>query len=241
LSKTNNIQNIIASREVEDWRGLAITQETQPKGRYLQGKCIENEFLLEKNIQKIPIIKNGGNVNIKAVTFGKKKYFFTNTCAFDSILQLFIAAYFDKDNIKELINTESNNIFFKLVNDMVSHGVRKTSYRLRAEILKQIFSSNILPNNCILIDCQVTIGYLCGKLFAQYPTFREISRCANCCTERLKVLPLINNEFNTLIRKDFTRLEKDIILQSQRCNQTNCDGLEITFRIQVLIFIIIIY
>lgn len=49
--KTNNIQNIIASREVEDWRGLATTQETQSRGRYLQGKCIENEFLLEKNVR----------------------------------------------------------------------------------------------------------------------------------------------------------------------------------------------
>lgn len=48
--------------------------------------------------------------------FGKKKYSFTNTCAFDSILQLFIGAYFDKDNIKGLINTESNNIFFIKIN-----------------------------------------------------------------------------------------------------------------------------
>lgn len=46
--KTSNIQSTIASREAEDWHGLVITQETQPKGRYLQGKSIENEFLLEK-------------------------------------------------------------------------------------------------------------------------------------------------------------------------------------------------
>lgn len=110
-----NVQNIIASREVEDWHGLAITQETQPRGRYLQGKSIKNEFLLEKNIHKIPIIKNGGNINIKAVSFDKKNYSFTNTCAFDSILQLFIAAYLDKDSIKEFINTESSNSLLKLI------------------------------------------------------------------------------------------------------------------------------
>lgn len=111
---------------------------------------------------------------------------------------------------------------------MVSYGVRKSSYRLRAEILKQIFSGNILSNNCILIDCQVTVGFLCRKLFTQYPTFREISRCSNCYIERLKILPLINVEFNTLMRKDFVQLEEDIIIQPQQCKQTNCDGLEIT-------------
>ncbi|KMQ85119.1 kda protein in nof-fb transposable element, partial [Lasius niger] len=47
--KTSNVRSIIASREMEDWRGLATTQETQSRGRYLQGS-IENEFLLEKNI-----------------------------------------------------------------------------------------------------------------------------------------------------------------------------------------------
>jgi hypothetical protein len=69
---------------VEDWSGLA-TSVTQSTGRYLQ-KTIQNEFLLEKNIHKVPIIKNGNNVSIKAITLGKKRYSFTNTCAFDSIL-----------------------------------------------------------------------------------------------------------------------------------------------------------
>lgn len=222
--KTDN-QNIIASREVEDWHGLAATES---QGRYLQGKSIENEFLLDKNIRKIPIIKNGGNLSIKAVKFGKTKYSFTNTCAFDSILQLFIAAYLDKDKVKDLINNECNNIFFKLICDMVHFGVRKLSYRLRAEILINIFSGNTLPNNCILIDCQVTIGFLCNKLFAKYPTFREVSRCSKLCAERLKVLPIVNIEIDTLIQKDFVQLEKDITLQPQRCCKTNCNGLEIT-------------
>lgn len=162
--KSSNVENILASREVEDWRGLVTTQEKKLKGRYLQGTSIQNEFLLDKNIRKMPIIKNGGNVNIKAVTFGKKKYSFTNTCAFDSILQLFIAAYFDKNNIKNFINNKLNNIFLKLICDMVSHGVRTLSYRLRAEVLMKIFSGSSLPNNSILIDCQVTVGYLCNKL-----------------------------------------------------------------------------
>jgi hypothetical protein len=158
----------------------------------------------------------------------RKKNSFTNTCAFDSILQLFIAAYLDKDKVKDLINNECNNIFFKLICDMVSYGVRTLSYRLRAEILMKIFSGNTLPNNCILIDCQVTVGFLCNKLFAECPIFQEVSRCSKLCPERLTILPVVNIQIDTLIRKDFVQLEKHIILQPQRCCKTNCDGLEIT-------------
>jgi len=116
-----------------------------------------------------------------------------------------------QDKIKELINTESNNIFFKLICDMVFHGVRNSSYRLRAEILMKIFPDNISPNNCILIDCQVTASFLCKKLFVEYPTFRETSKCSNSCAERLKVLPLVN--INALISKDVAQIEKDVIIQ----------------------------
>lgn len=51
-----NIQDIIATKEIEDWRCLATT-DVQSKGRYLQKDSIQNEFLLESNIRKIPIIK----------------------------------------------------------------------------------------------------------------------------------------------------------------------------------------
>lgn len=59
-----NANEIIATREIEDWRGLA--SKTSSKGRYLQRGNPEQDFLLDK-FQKIPIIKNGGNVSVKAV------------------------------------------------------------------------------------------------------------------------------------------------------------------------------
>lgn len=84
------------------WIGVA-TADIQSKGKYLQTGNIENQFFLEPNIHKIPIIKNGSSMSLKPVQIGKNKYSLTNTCAFDSILQLFIAAYFDAQSIKALI------------------------------------------------------------------------------------------------------------------------------------------
>lgn len=44
-------------------------------------------------------MKNGNNIIIQSIKLGDKRIFFTNTCAFDSILQLFIVAYFDRNKI----------------------------------------------------------------------------------------------------------------------------------------------
>lgn len=110
------------------------TADVQAKGRYLQKDSIQNEFLLESNIHKIPIIKNGNSISLKPVRIEKEKYSLKNTCAFDSILQLFIAAYFDKESIKNLICTETDFKFFELIKEMVSYGIKKSSYRLRVMI-----------------------------------------------------------------------------------------------------------
>lgn len=45
----NNVEDIIAAREVENWRGLALA-DTQSKGKYLQKSSIQNDFLLESII-----------------------------------------------------------------------------------------------------------------------------------------------------------------------------------------------
>lgn len=96
----DDTNEILATREVEDWRGLVCG--TSSKGRYLQRGSLEQDFLLDK-LQKIPIIKNGGNINVKSIQVGNKKVSLSNICAFDSIMQLFISAYFDKRHIKNLI------------------------------------------------------------------------------------------------------------------------------------------
>jgi len=176
----------------------------------------------------MPIITNGGNISIKAAKLGHNKISLTNTCAFDSILQLFIAAYFDKNEIKNFISSQESNTFFKLVLD-ITHGIRQQSYKLRAQILKEIFANKILSNTCILIDCTVNVGSLCNKLFAKGPFFKEISKCNNDCLEREKVFPLLHANIKCLIQQDYESVENNIIIQGTRhCCQKNCNGLETT-------------
>lgn len=70
-----NLQDIIATKEIEDWRDLA-TAGPKSKGRYLQKDSIQHEFLLDTNVRKIPIIKNGTNISLKSVKIWKKQLFF---------------------------------------------------------------------------------------------------------------------------------------------------------------------
>lgn len=112
---------------------------------------------------------------------------------------------------------------------MVSHGVKKSAYRLRAIILKNIFTGKVSRENCFLIDCEVSIGFLCRKLFQTYPSFKEVSTCAMGCPQRGKTLPLVQVELSLLLKGNFSEIEKDITIQGQRsCCQPGCDGLEST-------------
>ncbi|KYN28157.1 hypothetical protein ALC57_02429 [Trachymyrmex cornetzi] len=66
---------------------------------------------------------------------------------------------------------------------------------------KYIYIYKILPNNCILINCEVSVGFLRRNLFNKYPSFKEVSKCDKGCPEKFKTLPLVQVELETLIGK----------------------------------------
>ena len=55
---------------------------------YLQFNFLEHELLLHEKLVKVPIMKNGNRLQLKAVTLGKRKLTLSNTRAFDTIFQL---------------------------------------------------------------------------------------------------------------------------------------------------------
>lgn len=105
---TKNIaKDILPTREVENWRGLA-TKEKKTRSKYLQEDNLQQHCLFNDKLTKIPIMKNGGNITTKSVKLGAKRISLSNTCAFDSILQLFIVAHFDKNEIKHFISLNNS-------------------------------------------------------------------------------------------------------------------------------------
>lgn len=92
-----------------------------------------------------------------------------------------------------------------------------------------MFQTSILHNNCILINCEVTVAFLCQELFKKYPSFKEISSCSSGCPKREKALPLVQVELKLLRQREFDQIEKTITIQGTRpCYQKNCSGFETT-------------
>lgn len=146
----------------------------------------------------------------------KKIYFKTNRFLEDYDNKKEYIQYYTKP--QKIINGTYVGHFevFVKYGNLVTHGIKKSSYRLRALILREMFNNSNLHKDCILINCEVTVAYLCRELFKNYPSFKEISRCSCGCPVREKTLPLVQVELGLLRQREFNRIENEITIQGTR-------------------------
>lgn len=70
-----------------------------------------------------------------------ENYTISNTCAFDSIFQILLAAGHNLNNMQIYMNkVAETNLFFKLIINSINNGINLSSYKLRGQILSEIFS-----------------------------------------------------------------------------------------------------
>lgn len=89
-------QKILAARETENWRGLVSGKNKNRTARYLG--CNKHQIqdgLIWSKSSKLPIIKNGNAMELQAIKIDNDNYSLTNTCAFDSLLQIVLVALSD--------------------------------------------------------------------------------------------------------------------------------------------------
>lgn len=175
LCKDNmqNMKDILTKREVENWRGLGQVKSNKSDALYLgknPHKIIDS--LKCKKAAKISIMKNGNDISLKSLKIHNDNYTVSNTCAFDNIFQILLVAGHDFHHI--LKHIEETSLFFKLIVHTIKNGISQYIYKLRAQILLDIFPiSNI--GGCKYIDCETNVGYLAGILFKETPSFKETS------------------------------------------------------------------
>lgn len=127
----------------ENWRGLASETPKRPRHSYLEpcSEVLKVDYSNLRKVISIGLLRNGHLVDLKPIKLSKTlSVTLSNTCCFDSIVQLMASGVCDSETFKELVllNTERIKIA-EIVNDLVRHGVTKKTYRLRAEILTEIF------------------------------------------------------------------------------------------------------
>lgn len=69
------------------------------------------------------MLKNGNDFSLKSYLIEVKYYTITNTCAFDSITQMFATAFADSYQYSEFIKKNSNEIFFEIITKTLKDGI----------------------------------------------------------------------------------------------------------------------
>ncbi|EZA50282.1 hypothetical protein X777_11293 [Ooceraea biroi] len=84
-------------------------------------KNISKNDILNADSTNIPILRNGSNVNLKPVNVKGKKISVIQTCAFDSIFQIFLIMSFQSEDIKAMTTRYSNeNLYINSENNSVN-------------------------------------------------------------------------------------------------------------------------
>lgn len=129
------------------------------------------------------------------------------------------------------------NLFFKLIINSINNGISLVSYKLRAQILLEIFQNNISDvGGCKYVNCETNAGYLllASILFKDIPSFEEISHCDTGCLPRNKKLSVIQIDELKIMEASIANNFDEIIKQSvflkgkHPCCSKNRLGIETT-------------
>ncbi|CAG9818821.1 unnamed protein product [Phaedon cochleariae] len=224
---------IKAIQEVEDWGGLATAVKSRGSRYLTKNYDLFQATNENKKLQKIPIMKNGNISSLQAIKFKKEEFSFGNTCAFDSLLQIFLVGVFDHPQLREvLLRLQKDMKFAELVLYISNNGINQHAYRLRGEILKEIYkeSTNVLLENHYLVNCESNIITVVTNIFGNLPSIQEASTCDQGCPIRNKNLRFICIEPLLLGSYSFKNLltEYFMLKGPRECLKEGCSGTEYT-------------
>lgn len=100
--------DLLASNEIENWRGLAKEKSGKRIAKYLGQniRAIQDSLSYIKS-NNIPILKNGGNMSLRPIKLGKQIIFIIHTCAFDNIFQILLTASLDYPLLRDKVCYQS--------------------------------------------------------------------------------------------------------------------------------------
>lgn len=177
----------------ENWRNISENPANKMQKRKNTKKGYLHKYTEIKHRNKfsrartkvIGLLKNGNDSTLSSVNINKTNYVLTNTCAFDSLVQLLAVAFCDSELYAAFVFQEEETgegLLYNLVHSLIKCGVTVQSYRKRARILLQLrtITTTDLPNEVRSINVEGTVDILLGEVMRHYPSMKVISRCPNC-------------------------------------------------------------
>jgi len=201
-SKVDYLYSSINNFDVEPMANIQCDLESEPienpplimksvipkkkKSKYLNP---DKEWITipEENVfspSKMGLLPNGGTIiggNICPNDKGKT-YTLSNTCGFDSLLQLLGVAYCDSIHLRS--STENDRGIELVVNLALeltkNNYIGKTVLNSRLNILRNIFPTEDLPNNVVRINCDCNVVQVVQKLNVRSVIEKKICTNHNC-------------------------------------------------------------
>lgn len=131
----------------------------------------------------LPVNRN----SLKPINIGKQIVNVRNTCAFDSTVQIVLAACHDFASYSEYF-INSNFYLSEFVQTLTRKGATAELYKERERILS---TTKVIKDG--LLDCTINISYLQEKfILRDVPSLQKIIRCADCVFENLQTLPVLH-------------------------------------------------
>jgi len=161
---------------IENWKGQE--HQYKKKGNYLD---VDRNILFYNENSKtksyvIGILKNGNNPELQSIKINNKQYTLTNTCAFDSLIQILFTSYADSINYFEFVEENIEFKLFELISHAIQDGVNVQTYRKRAMILIDIYiykPPTEYPKGHFYLDCSCTANFIIQNLFGNYDSITE--------------------------------------------------------------------
>jgi len=166
----------------ENW-GNILMNPKKKKPIYLT----PNREILMRNLnskaktKSIGLIQNGNKSRFKSLILDDGSYVLSNTCAFDSVIQILAVAYCDSDEYGRYVDEKKNvNELWHLVSALLRDGLTVQTYRKRAKILKQFYPVEPMVNGVSYLYVEQAVDNLLIKLLGDDESVEIVRRCSSC-------------------------------------------------------------
>lgn len=202
----------------ENWRGKNIDVNLKP---HHYNRCRNTILEPSQSVMKCRILMHASLVSQKNISSQKLLH---NTCAFDSIFQIYATCYLDCQAFKKYVHLFLNeNDFFQLVEKFCNWDEMNNMIKNRLDLLYNVFESKVtLSRKIAELDCWMSVIdmfiALCDKNEALY-SIKEKKRCQSCYNHSKKSRTSLPMKCHGLNLSNFgASLRVNVSKQCKLCN-----------------------
>lgn len=200
---------------------------------------------IKRKHKSIPFMKNGNkDVTRPVIIKDLGKVILTNTCAFDTLLSLLMAGIADSEEYDHRLKDYGNNELIDFARELLQNGIRKQSYKMRAEIIYKM-QPQITKNEIgiSVVQCESTVMTNLHLFLKDIPSYKtEIGKNYNKCIIKDSAENIVS--FNVMVNANSLEGLEAIIREDMKDRVINCycgHNHALIIKLNMHIFIQVIY